>query len=148
MRTGDFGNDGVHDTDIARWGLGVETHPSKVTSIGGKYFFDDDQQFPDTQYVVFEYPGDGAVGHRKQLIFEQRIWSPYRQEGFENGNAFYGTNGILLLGKGEGFKLFGPKNKLLESGTFSDREKPHARDFLGCLQIDGHVRTVKHAGAR
>ncbi|MCA9063960.1 MAG: Gfo/Idh/MocA family oxidoreductase, partial [Planctomycetaceae bacterium] len=46
--TGDAGNDGVHELDIARWGLGVNQHPSRVTSVGGKYFHDDDQQFPDT----------------------------------------------------------------------------------------------------
>ena len=51
---GDIGNDGVHDIDVARWGLGVTTHPSTVAALGGKYFFDDDQQFPDTQYCVFE----------------------------------------------------------------------------------------------
>ena len=89
--TGDMGNDGVHELDIARWGLGVDGHPSTVVALGGKYVFDDDQQFPDTQTVVFEYPGDGKVGHRRQLIFEQRIWSPYQPDGFENGNAFYGT---------------------------------------------------------
>ena len=65
--TGDMGNDGVHDLDIARWGLGVETHPSTIAALGGKFFFDDDQQFPDTQYVIFEYAGDGK--RKKQLIF-------------------------------------------------------------------------------
>lgn len=132
--TGDMGNDGVHDIDLARWGLGVETHPARVLASGGKYFFDDDQQFPDNQYVVFEYPGDGAVGHQRQLIFEQRIWSPYRQEGYENGNAFYGTKGMLLLGKGDGWQLFGAKNKLLERGEVVDREVPHARNFLECMR--------------
>ena len=38
------------------------THPSRVACLGGKYFFDDDQQFPDTQYAVFEYPDDGKPG--------------------------------------------------------------------------------------
>jgi predicted dehydrogenase len=55
--TGGIGNDGIHDVDYARWGLGVETHPSKISAGGGKYFFDDDQQFPDTQQVAFEYRG-------------------------------------------------------------------------------------------
>ena len=132
--TGDMGNDGVHDIDLARWGLGVETHPTSVAAIGGKYFFDDDQQFPDTQTVVFEYPGGGKVGQRRQLIFEQRIWSPYRQEGYENGNAFYGTKGMILLGKGEGWKLFGPRNKLIEEMKGSDREKPHQRNFIECIR--------------
>lgn len=132
--TGDIGNDGVHDIDIARWGLGVETHPSTVASLGGKYFFDDDQQFPDTHYVVFEYPGDGTVGERRQLIFEQRIWSPYRQEGCANGNAFYGTKGMLLLGKNDGWKLFGPRNELLKSSDPGGMGEPHHRNFLDCIK--------------
>ncbi len=97
--TGDMGNDGVHELDIARWGLGVEGHPTTVSALGGKYYFDDDQQFPDTQMVVFEYPGDGKVGHRRQLVFEMRIWSPYEPEGVDNGNAFYGTEGWMLFSK-------------------------------------------------
>ena len=134
--TGDMGNDGVHDIDIARWGLGVETHPSTVTASGGKFYFDDDQQFPDTQYVVFDYPGGGQFGKRKQLIFEQRIWSPYRQESYENGNAFYGTEGMLLLGKGDGWKLFGPKNQLRRSQEKSGMGLPHHRDFISAVRED------------
>jgi predicted dehydrogenase len=111
---GDIGNDGVHDIDIARWGLGVTEHPATITALGGKLFFDDDQQWPDTQYVVYEYPGSGAIGQKRQLVFEQRIWSPYVQEGFENGNAFYGTEGMMLLGKKEGYQLYGRRNKLIE----------------------------------
>lgn len=129
--TGDMGNDGVHDLDIARWGLGVQSHPNRVSALGGKCYFDDDQEFPDTQYVVFEY--DTPKGKR-ELVFEQRIWSPYRQEGFENGNAFYGAKGMMLLGKNDGWQLFGPKNKLIESMGPVDREAPHARNFLDCIK--------------
>ena len=132
---GDMGNDGVHDIDIACWGLGVDTHPSSVVALGGKYFFDDDQQFPDTQYVVFEYPGDGHVGSKRQLIFEQRIWSPYIQEGYENGNAFYGTQGMLILGKQGGFRIFGPRNKLIEEVTSGSPDLPaHHQNFLDCVR--------------
>jgi hypothetical protein len=50
--------------------------------------------------VIFEYAGPGTK--KKQLIYEQRIWSPYVQEGHENGNAFYGTKGMMILGKQSG----------------------------------------------
>jgi predicted dehydrogenase len=134
--TGDTGNDGVHDIDIARWGLGVNTQPSHVAASGGKYFFNDDQQFPDTQYAAFEYPGDGQVGHKKQLIYEMRIWSPYRQEAYENGNAFYGTEGTLLLGKNDGWQLFGPRNKLKETMKPGGMGEPHHRNFLECIRAE------------
>jgi predicted dehydrogenase len=131
---GDIGNDGVHDIDVALWGLGVKTHPSRVACLGGKYFFDDDQEFPDTQYAVFEYPGEGKDGKTRQLIFEQRIWSPYVQEGYENGAAFYGTEGLLVIGHTAGFKLYGPRNKLLAERTGSADLPAHHENFFACIR--------------
>lgn len=131
---GDIGNDGVHDIDVACWGLGVDTHPSTITCLGRKYFFDDDQQFPDTQYAVFEYPAAQASGRPKQLIFEQRIWSPYVQEGYENGAAFYGTDGLLVIGHSVGWKLYGPRNKLIAERTGSADLTAHHSNFLDCIR--------------
>ena len=131
---GDIGNDGVHDIDVACWGLGVDTHPSTIACLGGKYFFDDDQQFPDTQYAVFEYASAQESGRPKQLIFEQRIWSPYVQEGYENGAAFYGTQGLLVIGHSVGWKLYGPRNKLIAERTGSADLTAHHANFLDCIR--------------
>lgn len=128
---GDAGNDGVHEMDIARWGLGVNAHPNKIMALGGKYFFDDDQQFPDTQYVACEYE---IGGKKKQLIYEHRIWSPYVQEGHENGNAFYGTKGMMILGKGNGWQMYGPKNKLIEEEKGALGLEAHHRNFLDAIR--------------
>jgi predicted dehydrogenase len=134
---GDIGNDGVHDIDVAVWGLGAMTHPTVATCLGGKYFFDDDQQFPDTQYAVFEYPAEGQpAGRKKQLIFEQRIWSPYVQEGYENGAAFYGTNGMLVIGHSTGWKLYGPRNKLIAERTGGVDLAAHHQNFFDCIRGD------------
>ncbi|MGE3807851.1 MAG: Gfo/Idh/MocA family protein [Gemmataceae bacterium] len=131
--TGDMGNDGVHNIDIARWGLGVDKHPSTISGTGHKLFFDDDQQFADTQYIVFDYPGDGKFGARRQLIYEQRIWSPYMQEGFENGDAFYGTKGVMLLGQ-TGMKLYGADNKLIEEAKGAPSVPDHHANFFECIK--------------
>jgi len=106
---GDFGNDGVHDIDIARWGLGVEQHPNRIIGQGSKLFFNDDQQWPDTLYCAFEYDLPG--GKTRQLIYEQRDWSPYVQEGHENGCAWYGTQGMVVGGKAKGWSIVGPRNQ-------------------------------------
>jgi len=130
---GDIGNDGVHDIDVAVWGLGVTGHPSRATCFGGKYFFDDDQQFPDTQYAQFEYPGTGP-GKTRQLIFEQRIWTPYTLEGYENGASFYGTNGCLIIGHTTGYRLYGQRNKLIAERTGRVNLPAHHQNFLDSIR--------------
>jgi len=133
---GDIGNDGVHDIDVACWGLGVTGHPERIVCLGGKYFFDDDQQWPDTQYAVFEYPESGKSKQKRQLIFEQRIWSPYVQEGYENGAAFYGTKGMLIIGHSVGWKLYGLRNKLIAEKTGKADLVAHHTNFLDCVRGD------------
>jgi predicted dehydrogenase len=128
--TGDIGNDGVHQIDVARWGLGVDRHPTRIAAIGGKYFFDDDQEFPDTHTVAFEFGG------KKQLIYEQRIWCPYSQEGEENGNAFYGTKGMMLLGRA-GWQVFGNRNEPGPSMKGNISLDPHHSNFLSCIRDGG-----------
>ncbi len=46
---GDIGNQGVHEMDLCRWGLGEVGMPRWAFSSGGKYIYDDDQETPNTQ---------------------------------------------------------------------------------------------------
>ncbi len=131
---GDIGNDGVHDIDVALWGLGVSTHPDRVACFGGKYFFDDDQQFPDTQYAQFEYSPSRSTGDNKQLIFEQRIWTRYTQDGYENGAAFYGTKGMLIMGHTVGWRLYGERNKLIAEQTGRADLVAHHTNFFDSIR--------------
>lgn len=131
---GDIGNDGVHDIDVALWGLDPGKDPATAACLGRKCFFDDDQQFPDTQYAIFDFPQQPGGSRAKQLVFEQRIWSPYVQEGYENGAAFYGTDGMLILGHSVGWKLFGPRNELLKEVTGSSDLAAHHQNFFDCIR--------------
>src|SRR5882757_3042615 len=74
---GDVGNQGAHQIDVARWGLGVD-FPIKVSAMGGHFMFDDDQQTPNTLYCAFEFDG---VGKRKLLEFEVRHWISNHEAG-------------------------------------------------------------------
>src|SRR5262249_9363868 len=71
---------------------------------------------------------------RKQLIFEQRIWSPYVQEGYENGAAFYGTDGMLIIGHSVGWKLYGPRNKLIAEKTGGADLAADHQNFFDCIR--------------
>ncbi|TWU11645.1 putative oxidoreductase YdgJ [Symmachiella macrocystis] len=134
--TGDMGNDGVHDIDYARWGLGVTTHPSKVTAVGGKYFFDDDQQFPDTQQVTFEYPGDGKPGNRRMFIYEQRLWSTNYPHNVDSGAEFYGTDGQLFLSRRGKIQVLGQRNRRTEVAVAPEPQnaEKHVADFLDSVR--------------
>jgi len=129
--TGDIGNDGVHQIDVARWGLGVETLPVRAAGIGGKLFFDDDQEFPDTHTMAFEFAGKD--GKKKMLLYEQRIWSPYSQEGEENGDAFYGTRGMMIVGR-QGWQVYGKANEPGPNFKGGVSLVPHHSNFLECIR--------------
>ena len=97
---GDLGNQGIHEVDIARWGLGV-THPTKVSSIGGKFMFDDDQETPNTISSSFEF---NVGGKAKMMTFEVRHWYSNHEAsiggeraGNTIGNTFYGADGYVVI---------------------------------------------------
>ncbi|MEO1980727.1 MAG: Gfo/Idh/MocA family oxidoreductase [Fuerstiella sp.] len=134
--TGDIGNDGAHEMDMARWGLGVKGLPSSVMAVGGKYYFDDDQQFPDTATCAFEWPGDGTVGRRKQLIFEMRIWSGNYPYNCDTGVEFYGTKGMLFVSKRGKLQMWDDSNQLVSDPKPQNPVTParnHQVDFLQAI---------------
>jgi len=64
---GDIGNQGVPELDIMRWALGLDTHPTKIASMGGTYIHKDDQEAPQVHAVMYEYAGRDVL-----LTFETR----------------------------------------------------------------------------
>ncbi|MBI4893630.1 MAG: Gfo/Idh/MocA family oxidoreductase [Acidobacteria bacterium] len=130
--TGDVGNDGAHQMDQARWALGVD-YPAEVSGMGRKLFFEDDQVTPDTVVATFSYPG-------KVLMFEMRIWNPYRMEGVDNGVAVYGSDGMIQVGRWVGetasFKVFDKAGKVVQVGQkdLDGGGESHVANFVSCVK--------------
>jgi len=103
--TGEALNNGTHEVDVARWGLGVD-YPIRVSSIGGRYEFKDDWQTPDTQIITMDYPG------RVSLMWENRSSNGRKIEGEDRGVIFYGENGSLDTG-GDNYKVYDLAGKLV-----------------------------------
>lgn len=137
--TGDLGNDGVHDLDYARWGLGVDTLPRRILGLGGKYYFDDDQQFPDTQTVAFEYDA-GEGSQPKQLVFEMRLWSRNYPYNADSGAEFYGTKGKMMLSKRGKLELYDDANRRIPDPKpktpASLKIDDHYRDFVDAIRTE------------
>jgi predicted dehydrogenase len=88
---GDTGNQGPHQFDIARWGLGKQEHPVKVVSFGGYFGPESAQETPDTQTALYEY-ADGTI-----LEFGTRGEHTNDEGGQRIGNLFYGSKGWLWI---------------------------------------------------
>jgi predicted dehydrogenase len=137
--TGDIGNDGTHEIDYTRWGLGVTGLPNLVAAIGGKYAFADDQQFPDTATCAFEWSGQDKVGDRRQLIFEMRLWSKSYPFNTDSGAEFYGTAGRMVLSKRGKMELYDDNNKLVKDPKpkqVPELAESHQVDFLDAIRQD------------
>ncbi|HOV59574.1 MAG TPA: Gfo/Idh/MocA family oxidoreductase [Candidatus Hydrogenedentes bacterium] len=107
---GEIGNQGIHQMDIAVWGLN-KGFPVKVNSDGGRYTYQDAGETPNTNVATFKYE-DGTM-----LVFEVRNrWTNDEGgrmidgkfvEGVSVGNLFYGEKGYYVEGQG----FFDEKNR-------------------------------------
>lgn len=158
---GDTGNQGPHQFDIARWGLGKGEHPVSVASHGGYFGGPSSQETPDTQTSLFKY-ADGT-----QLEFSTR-GAYTNDEGTQRiGNLFYGSKGWLWLsGNGREWQSYFGRNN--EKGPGSDAPpesggsdplvltsiaSPHYQNFVDAVRAgdrskltseieEGHMSTV------
>ncbi len=114
---GDVGNQGIHEMDIARWGLCKQLHaeakpedvvPVKAASMGGRYGYEDQGQTPNTQVIQLTY-ADGRM-----LVFEVRGRWTNSEQGQKVGNLFYGSEGFMAgtsASFGYGGKAYGGKSE-------------------------------------
>ena len=112
--TGEVHNNGTHEIDICRWALQAD-YPNRVTSSGGRYFFDDDWEFPDTNTVSFEYD-DG-----KMITWEGKSCIPMGYRGMGRGAMVYGSEGSAILTRNfyEAFDRDGNSIKRINEGEAS-----------------------------
>jgi predicted dehydrogenase len=171
--TGDLGNDGVHRLDMALACLNAALEatgeepvglPRRISATGGKWYFDDMQEFPDTLQVTYEFssaePGADAsvipVPQPRILTYEMRVWAPYREYGETEGAAIYGDQGMLVVGN-SGWRALGPDGNVLAQQGGDSHERPHVENFIDCvksrsrpacdLETIGHRASVLcHAG--
>ena len=105
--TGEALNNGTHMLDLARWGLQVD-YPTKVSSTGGRFRYQDDWQTPDTQMISIEF------GNKAMITWEGRSCNGKNNEGTSTGITFYGENGSITIESGNAYKIHDLKNNLIK----------------------------------
>jgi predicted dehydrogenase len=137
---GDIGNQGVHEMDIARWGMGVD-YPASVVSTGGKYVYDDDQETPNTQMALYDY-GDKQIQFEvRGLITHDHAIIPSKRNTV--GNLFYGADGYMSVDD-DGYRIYKGEDRALFKEGKAERGGPsttalHMQNFLNACRTRKHT---------
>jgi predicted dehydrogenase len=126
--TGEALNNGTHEVDVARWGLGVE-FPTRVSSLGGRYAFKDDWQTPDTQTISIEFP------ENKLILWESRSCNNFKVEGADRGVIFYGDNGTIVNPGGNSYTVYDKKGKLVKNS----KDATDSQDTTNTVSAGGNL---------
>ncbi|MBM3785161.1 MAG: Gfo/Idh/MocA family oxidoreductase [Acidobacteria bacterium] len=125
---GSIGDDGIHDLDMARFGLDPKTHPVRITAHGST-----------VAGPIGEYPDNMTVSYHfeegKVLLYEERNWTPYGQYGFDSGNAFYGTEGFMVFSRRGYLQVYLGRKEEKGPGMQGGSGHPgHFANFLDCVR--------------
>jgi len=108
---GDLGNQGIHQMDLARWGLGVDKLSKRVLSYGGRFGYEDAGETANTQVVIHEYDD-------RSLVFEVRGLPTADYRGAKVGVIFECAEGYVVMTS-------------YESGAAFDKDGIKIKDFAG-----------------
>jgi len=160
--TGEALNNGTHEVDVCRWAMGL-TWPTRVSSNGGRYAFQDDWETPDTQTISWDFP------EGKTMSWEGRSCNNFPVEKLSRGVLIYGTEGVALL-DGNAYTIYDKKGKIVKqmksnevvdptntlSSTGEDLDQLHFANFIdavrngtpvNCPATEGHASTgLLHLG--
>lgn len=120
---GELGNNGIHSIDISRWGLGAD-YPIHVTSSGGRYRYQDDQETADTHTVCAEFEGG------RQLIWEGRSCNKHAEKFV----AFYGEEGSLEIDASGHYRVYDLNDKEIENVKHNYTDSLHAANFVAAIR--------------
>ena len=137
---GDMGNQGPHQMDIARWGLGLDRLADRVIAYGGRLGYEDAGDVANTEVALCEF-GD------KTIAFEVRGLPTDPLRGAGVGNIFYGSEGYVVLTSYTTGAAFDRQGKLVRTfsgggdhyGNFVDAVLARNPKLLHAEVLEGHL---------
>ncbi len=136
--TGEALNNGTHEIDVCRWALGVD-FPTRVSSTGGRFQFDDDWETPDTQAIGWNF------GPKHSVSWEGRSCNGYPTEGLSRGAMIYGTDGAALLENNNYTFFDSKKRKVKEVVEAPENEGTNTQSANGTRLDRLHVQNFVDA---
>lgn len=138
---GELGNNGIHSLDILRWGLKVE-YPNRVTYNGGRYFYDDKQETPDTGTAVYDC---GDVGFE----WVQSSSHPRAAEKPLGEVMFYGDNGTMVIARND-WTIYDPKGAEVSKGksSVSGGDESHIGNFIEAIRGNAKLNSPIDEGQK
>jgi predicted dehydrogenase len=150
--TGEICNNGTHEIDVCRWALGVDTCV-RASSTGGRYHFDDDWEFTDTQEAVFEFAGG------KTIIWQGQSCNGLDTFGRSRGTAILGTSGSVVMDR-DGYVVYDLKNAVVKQNLATkagdglnlsaddDMTRLHIENFLDGVRTGATLHQPVEEGAK
>jgi predicted dehydrogenase len=140
---GEIGNQGIHETDMLQWGLGVKL-PTKISSLGGKYLWNDYRETPELLTTLMEFDGG-----KKYAEVAVRFWISNSETEDACGNLFYGSEGYLAISGYTKYQFFMGRKK--EPGPTGEAPTRHYENFIKAVRSrktsdqNGPVETAHYA---
>jgi Oxidoreductase family, NAD-binding Rossmann fold len=166
---GDMGNQGPHQMDICRWGLGWDSLSEKVISYGGRLGYEDAGDVANTQVAIHQL-GDETITFEVRGLetdaYRMKGWPELTDEnkdgpycGAKVGLVFYGSEGYVVMhsyAAGSAFDLDGKVittfggggnhfDNLIEAVKKRDRKILTAEALIGHLSAGlAHTGTISY----
>ena len=132
---GELANQGIHEADMALWGLGLTGLPNHVSATGGKFVWDDAKETPEVLNANCRFKQPNTL-----IDVSVRNWCSNFEDDVHTGNVFYGTKGVLLVSGYVRYRVvlgYGKSRKFgrwVETLGVNDVMRAHVDNFLQCIR--------------
>jgi predicted dehydrogenase len=144
---GDLGNQGIHQMDIARWGIGADHIGYRVQSFGGRLGYVDAGETANTEVSLYDFDNG------KRIIFETRGLETDDYRGAKVGVVFHGSAGYVVSTSGyssvmafdldgQEMRRFSHDDESSHFDNFVEAVKANDPGHLNCPFVEGHLSSA------
>ena len=134
---GDLGNQNPHELDKARWGLGMQSLPRRVVSLGGRLGYVDNGNVANSQLTVFQWDDALLISDVRGLEIKTPVTFGLAVEPLRVGNIWWGTEGYVVApsySSGAAFDYEGKQLGAWSGGSYQN----HFANFVKAIKSRRH----------